>query len=192
MARARRRGGDPADGTAASMTGYLSRGDDRLLLGAAMAVAVGCLGYLVLRDPDVGPTMILGVELAGSVEGIERLIDGQVDGFRRELVADGSLIAGYVTAFALGGIVALRTQRRRWLGLATIVAGVGAGVLDVLENRALGTVLECLAEEGCEGASAAAVGARDLALAKFTLVAVAFVAVGVTLWRHWSPRRRAH
>ncbi len=152
----------------------------------AASIAVFWVAAWAYAHWATGAPRMVGVALAGTVPGIARVVDGHEDRYVHALHVDFGFVAGYVLAIvlatALGYAMSTTAGPRRLFG-AALVAGVAAGLLDVVENIALLQVIpqHRASEHGW------ALLAQACAFTKFTLVlpaaALAIVAILVTVWR---------
>jgi len=89
-----------------------------------------------IQDP------VLALQMAHNVSDVDAIL-GEAPSADREVMRvkqyeDFGFIVGYVALYStLGLLLAQRYPRLRWLALIAAVAGVAAGVLDVVENVAI-------------------------------------------------------
>lgn len=155
----------------------MARGRLLAWLGAGLAIAL--LGSLAYRMLSPG-LPVVDLELAGSAgratEVVGPALDSSVlDAWRREVSADWVFVPAYVAGLVVTGLAAARAGAATWTrrsARAGVLAAVLAGLFDVAENLLLLRGLDDL-----PGGDAAFAAARVCALAKFSLVGFAVVAV---------------
>ena len=158
-----------------------------VVVGAVLTIVTLSVGLVAGRVPGCADGGIVELELARTSERATELIgacdeDG-LDVLRTGLLVDSlAFVPLYVVSIALwcavGGYrLAWSSERRRNAVLYGAVAVVGAGLLDLLENRFLSTVVEAA------GASGSAGPAFWASLGKWVLVAYALAASVVALVR---------
>jgi hypothetical protein len=121
-----------------------------------------------LRDP------VLAIELArtaGEVRGVLGDPDGRRNRavMRGQMFADGFFIACYAECFALLAVVTFCSRRARFAGAVALLAALGAGVFDVVED--LG-ILRTLDTDPDQLTDAMVASTRHASLAKWLLVGV--------------------
>ncbi len=166
------------------------------VLGGLVLVVVAVAALWWVGESDPARPGVVALEIAGDADTAKDLLEGTgtgtIDALRTGLQRDWLLIVAYVAALGWWcwyGRVHLRTRRLRRLAQVLTGAVVVAGVADVVENVALGRLLDAGGDN-----DAAAVVATAAAIPKWMILAVVVpvaAAVMVTaiarLGRRWVP-----